>query len=446
MMPHSNPSPVPPVEAIPDAAEQGVAERPIAPELALPANQTRAVGTLAVAGESSPVAPSTGTEELARELDLTQRLADQATARVHSARINLLRTGELPAVHRDPEPVEMSSASRMPTSEMIGRFESAHHVKQVPKLDEQLGDPTRMMLFEYLAPRQSLDIPGPEGVMTETDALWQLHDFLHDFITMSEQQGKGGRGKNPTLAEAARSILESVSFIGQPEYAEAAQALGDVWKDYLDGDPERKLCLLAGIGSLERYDGMRKSDDFLRDTILSSFSDEELEKYSGRIVAGVEDMDADPSKGKIVMLDDWSITGKQMRDVYYSLIDNPTFKAYVESGKVEINLLIASEDRIKNGLAVNPYEPTHGHIPVFAYYQSHEAPLAKREQRAHITGLHSTVNFDFSGPLKEMAKKDTGNYAVIPAIARVNPVYHFAPRKVEITNTALRRTDSGEGR
>ena len=52
---------------------------------------------------------------------------------------------------------------------------------------------------------------------------------------------------------------------------------------------------------------------------------------------------------RVVLLDDWTISGSQLRDVYHSLVDQ-----YPEiEDQIEMQLIVANEQRIKYGLSVD---------------------------------------------------------------------------------------------
>jgi hypothetical protein len=416
-------------------------EVPVAGRASLSAAQTGSLGSLTIEGPSAPSELDSGApERFAKHLGLADHLASVSADRVSEARGHL---ASVQSVGSQSEVVGMEPSVKT-IGEVVSRLETDHFVQQIPPFEEQVRDTTRTTPFAYLKPRSGRDAPEPdvEGVATEYEGLQDLYEFLHSIAELDSVGSRRSRVENGSRARTAQSLLETTSFVGEPEYKEAAAVTGVRWKQYLDEDPKHKLCILTGVGALERYQGVRKSDDHLRDQILSTFTDDELERYSGRIVADITQMDVDPDHGKLVMLDDWSLSGKQMRDVYHSLDRFKTFRSYVDAGEVEINLLIASNDRLKNGFKVNPYNAHSPTLPVYAYYRSHQASTAKQENGGHVSGLHSSANYDFAMALKKIARKQEHGF-VPPMLARINSSYHFAEPQVRISADALTRVNAG---
>ena len=99
---------------------------------------------------------------------------------------------------------------------------------------------------------------------------------------------------------------------------------------------------------------------------------------------------------RVVLLDDWTISGSQLRDVYHSLVDQ-----YPEiEDQIEMQLIVANEQRIKYGLSVDELMGDGKKIPVRAYFSAHDSKTAKNG--AYITGFHSSVDYDFEKLIRRM--------------------------------------------
>lgn len=361
-----------------------------------------------------------------------------------------------PAVKLDlPEAVQPLS-----DIEVASRFETQGVVKSAPRLADQLADDARQGRFNFLKPSDSykptkrnhlknvLDPVKPEGAETEQDGLRELQGFLTQYL--DRRSTKVGRSplmtsKKTELADKARDMLDNLTFLGEKEYSEAAKGIGLLWKQYLDEEPGRKLCVLTEANRLNRYSGTRKSDDYVREQVLQTFTDEELAKYSGRLVGNLDDLgDFDPAHTRVVMLDDWAISGRQMREGYERLMKRADFRSLASAGNAEINVLAASEDRIMNGLRIMPNDPNGGSIKVRAYYRSHVAPTAHAAHSSYITGLHSPVNFGFMEVCRDIAKDSRGFYHKPPKLARIYPDYRDTQTVMEITGSTLRRLTPSE--
>lgn len=289
----------------------------------------------------------------------------------------------------------------------VDLFEQQGYVKDAPRFGEQLADETRTEEFVYTRAN------GRAGTMTEHDGLVQL-DTLFSGIAeavadMPASQRYNTRESLIHLVETqVGSMRDSLSFIGSKEYEEGVRGLAERWRAFLDENPDMQLCVVADVGKLDRYKvrSQRKSDDKLREDILLTFTPEELEEYGGRIIGSLEDVQYPPDKVKIVLLDDWSITGEQMRDSYKMLLeaDYELVSAAQAAGNLEVNLLVAGEERLRNGIVLDEFRPEEGVLPVLAYYRSHNAPNAKLRTSGHVTGIHSSVNWDFSKTLEGIVK------------------------------------------
>lgn len=386
------------------------------------------------------------------------RMASQARIDASKDRLkkvsNRLQKGEGPkqelsAQTTEQYPVTLPSGVTPTKQEVVTRFERSIAVKDIPRLATQASDTTRKKKFEFQlkSARTGRRHDGvyAEGTKTEQEGLQELHDFLSDF---NRAYGRSKSGKQRLLARQAKAMRENLTFVGEKEFNEAVAGLGTSWKAYLDEDPKRKICVLTEVGSLRRYEGLRKSDEYILDQILTTFSDEELEQYSGRIVNSIDDLGAtQPADSRIILLDDWVISGRQMRDVYSHQMENEEFAAYAREGRVEINLLVSSRERLAKGLEIDPYNPRKGSIPVRAYFRSrhsrHANPRAKGHD-AHVSGLHSSVNFDFKHPCKDM-RVIMGRGVSEPSLTGIVRSYRHEKSQIVITRDTLKRVDKRAG-
>jgi hypothetical protein len=320
-------------------------------------------------------------------------------------------------------------------------FAEQHFVKTPPHFSEIVSDASREMPFRYFLGE------GRYATMTEHEGLSELGAFLDEFIATVANGASPAPGVELPNADKmlaqAQSMRENLTFIGWPEYQEAVAGIGSRWKEFLDSNPDSQICILAEIGGFQRYQRFdnRKSDDVMREDVLLTFSDEELERYGDRIVGSLDDINRDPDNVRIVMADDWTISGRQMRELYKNVIlKHPVGKQVAEQLGVEINLITASGDRIEKGLLANPHKPQRGSIPVYAYYKSHDAPEAQYEGNAHVTGQHSAVNYDFYDTLIGMFKLHQrlgGPRRRILGLARIEPWYRTVPSVVTTKNGSL---------
>jgi hypothetical protein len=306
--------------------------------------------------------------------------------------------------------------------EAAKKMETKGFAEVAPGFEEQLLEDDRGTPFIYNNQQPFVD-PGdwPQHEGTEIDGLQELNTFLHEFVDLKNKQGEH---PYPEVAEQAQSILDNLTFIGDKELKEATYGLGQLWKAYLDGDPGRKICLLTNISDSSKYPGQQKSDVYLRDRIFETFSAEDVEKYKGRIVENLADIKGEPaSKVRIILLDDWTISGTQLNRVYRDIIENPDYHEFLRS--IEINLIVASKKRLEKGLEDPMSHPSFRPVKVRAYFMSHAAEGARSRNESHVSGLHSTVNFDFGDPIEAMVKLFEKEKIIhpIPALASIVSPY-----------------------
>jgi hypothetical protein len=324
-------------------------------------------------------------------------------------------------------------------SKAVELLETQNFVAEAPKFADQLTDETRTNTFTYVKTGLAKWNDDPtkyeqQVTLTEHDGLVQLAEFLD---TAAAELPNGSQ----RLIEQAKGIRENLTFIGSKEYQEAAAGLAELWKAHLDSDSALQLCVPTKIS--ERG-GKRKSDIHLFENILSTFSDTELEQYSGRILTDMKDITEAPDHTKIILLDDWSISGTQAREAYHDMQADPRFAEYRNS--LEINLLVSSQDRLENGLKTNMWDPNSAVIPVKAYFKAHDAAATStREHKAHVTGIHSSVDFDFEQNIGDMvtalrhtAFQKTGTNVVdinMPPVTNIVREYRHAKPLIKKTKS-----------
>lgn len=286
--------------------------------------------------------------------------------------------------------------------EAVDLMERRRYAETAPRFADQLRDESRTKTFRFNQLPPHIDPEGWESMeATETDGLHDLDMFLSLFLAVSQREED--TYVYPNEAEQAKSLLENLTFIGQKEYDKGADGLATLWKRYLDEDPDRKICIVTGATNSRKYPGKQKSDAHLKASILSKFTDVEREKYASRLLEKIEDIqDESPKNVRIVLLDDWTVSGQQLNRIYNEMMEDSDMAHFADF--LEINLLAASGERIRNGLS-DPDDPARKPIRVRAYFMAHEAPLAQKASKSHISGLHSTVNYDFGDTIERIVKR-----------------------------------------
>ncbi len=321
------------------------------------------------------------------------------------------------------------AGEQLSPQEIIERMETDHSVKEAPRLAEQLNDATRTNLITYIS-RQSntLTINTSNSghsknrvVMTEHDMLAGMDTFLHEAADFA-----AGLGYLDEVYMKARSMRENLTFIGKKEYEEAAAGIATYWKALLERNPNQQILAVSG----EIMSSMIKSDQYLLEHILANFSDEEAEKYKGRLIVDSADIAVTKHQDiKIVVLDDWTISGQSLRTVVSRIgREHPSLKP-----SIELQLVAANEERIKHGFktGVSGRGQSRLTIPLRSYYRAHHSDKSTHD--THTTGFHSSVDYDFEVELSNIAMEvrmtdKTNSYAdlhVMPPLTNIVRPYRM---------------------
>lgn len=213
------------------------------------------------------------------------------------------------------------------------------------------------------------------------------------------------------IATRALDIYENLSFIGERELAEAARSIAEYWKAHLDDNPGSSIFIVTNktfateneeFEEVETYDvdlghvSTNKSDDYILDKVLGNFNDEELLQYGSRLIFSASDLAEQQAQlAKVIVLDDWIMSGQQMRDTLDSVFENMTPK------DIEINLVACSEDRLIEGFM---YDQEVNPIPIRAHFTSRKAshPYTSDFGGAYLTAAHSSGDYPFEGTIEEI--------------------------------------------
>lgn len=303
--------------------------------------------------------------------------------------------------------------------ETVARFEDRGFVSPAPQFRRQLTESDRTTPFRYEASPEALwnDDPYEMHVreLTEHEGLVALNDFFDSFVESAIESDDPSAA---SLIERARGMQERLTFIGEKEYQAAAQGIGDLWKSYLSDNPEASLCVLTSISDVHGEGSKRKSDAHMFEQIMDTFTDEELDAVGDRIIISLEEA-KDKRVSKVILLDDWIISGQQMRKVVKKLRGSGYPQSLIQN--IEINLVAGSRDRLEKGLQIELSKDDKP-VPVKAYFRSHEASTSRTEHKGHVTGVHSSVDFDFEEDIESMVK----------LLKRINSAKPGSPQAVEM--------------
>lgn len=321
---------------------------------------------------------------------------------------------------------DKDSTAALAAAEIVERFNRDRFIKVAPDFSEQLQEDDRTNPIVYISDSDRALHGGTSDseysqsreMIPEIEALRELDVFL----SVVEQELPGEH------ADKARSIRENLTYIGEKEYKEASAGIASYWKAELSQNPS--LQILAVAGEIAKKVGREnanlpiKSDEYLLENILANFSDAELEQYAGRLIVDGNDVTAAPEDVRVILLDDWTISGSQIDHAHLSFT-----KRYPElKDSIEVQLIAASESRITNGCGVYTGARTDKYLPVKAYYKAHSSGDDYDDNYGiHVTGSHSSVDFDFEEKLADMVKalQEKDIAATMPAPTNIVRPYRY---------------------
>lgn len=365
-------------------------------------------------------------QEMAAHQDADKRRSEQLVSeKSYYINNNLLQHVHEPGEQLAPE-------------QIIDALEYDHVVKEIPAFSEVASDETRQNTLKAVVDsRRELSTgelgSNPNGTvrtMTEYEALQEYLEFVANNMRQISD-----------INYVTKSLEQDISYIGEKEYNEAAKGIALYWKAFLDKGADFQVFVSTTVTTRGGY---TKSDTYLLDRILSNFTDKELQKYAGQLVLHDSDItQKSPEKVKVVLLDDWTISGAQLRSGYTDFCS-----AHPELTKsVEIQLMIATKDRLAMGLEdmqtsqesqYGLYSMTAHYVPtvVRAYYVARQADeVGRSAHEARITGSHSSVDFGFASDIGQYKSPDS-NMPALASIVRPYRAKDYKPQNINRLGTA----------
>jgi hypothetical protein len=149
---------------------------------------------------------------------------------------------------------------------------------------------------------------------------------------------------------------------------EATAGIAEYLKRYLDENLNGKV-LMQIIESQARASGngySEKSAGFVLNKVLSHFTDKDMKLYSHRIAFDSNDINPDDDV-KTVLLDDWSISGTQMRQLYNNLSSFGKGDSSNITKDAEILCVVATDSQIADGLYMGGGSQEYSNKGVLSY-------------------------------------------------------------------------------
>ena len=261
-----------------------------------------------------------------------------------------------------------------------------------PKLLSQARDTSRNNPVTYVVDDGYMGTrtsdPCFRKMRRETTEYKALNEFLY-FMKMVEPYVPDH------IKDDARELRNELVFLGMSELHFAATALAKRLRHLLKVDNNPVYVDVGNSLSQCRVKNEMKSSQYILSLVLSKFLDDEFEEYEGRlkVYGGRGEID---KSSKILFLDDWIISGDQMRERI------SVFGAYNNPGahKVSVLVMAASSNCIDNGIGADSLwgEATY---PVEAYYR------LKNDHNdwgvSRVTGIHSSTDSTFGCEVDDIA-------------------------------------------
>ena len=289
--------------------------------------------------------------------------------------------------------------------------------------------------------------PKAEDVIEEVperEAVRQTVRFLEDFRQVVAED-TAAPADAVALSNYAEMLEKNMVYMGEVELDEAARGLADYWQTYLADDPSHHIYVMASE---------EKSSGLFAAKIQSALPEEVQERVLTLDSLGnveVEDESAALDlihNAKVVLVDDWMATGRQMR-VGYQQDAYPAMWSFARqhfpgteavaaaldefNQRIEINVAIDAPRRIREGLAVSD-GVDDVQVPVRAYYAGpNDEPITSPVIDTYdnaiellVTGAHSSTDDGFEIPCSKMAEllnERYGQAVSLPPLANIARSY-----------------------
>jgi hypothetical protein len=305
-------------------------------------------------------------------------------------------TPATPNANTVADPPKPEDATTNPAMQPRAESTPVETARVAPTVGEAKDDASRdNVIGERTVDRET----GETRDVTEQEALQELETFLDKYIA---------EGQDDELLQEAASIKASLNFMGEQEVDAACGITAEDWNQYLTENPEAQILVVPGVSQRQ---GQIKSDTLVTEKILEKL-DPNGDAFTGRVVGSIHDVTAGPDNVRVIIVDDWSVSGQQISATASQFAIDNEGSPYVS--RMEVNLLIASPEMQAEGFRPltddddpdgTPY-PFEQPLPVKASLSAKERLYPDAADvlstTIHVTGSHSGTDFGFGVPLSDM--------------------------------------------
>ena len=272
----------------------------------------------------------------------------------------------------------------------------------------------------------------------EAEAVNGTRDFLMQFIKTVESDPNASEEAKLQL-ENARYMFENLTYISHEDLVEATEGIALYWKNYLDESPENRIML-----EYEAY----KSSEYIANLVKESLGDDYSDRFDEYIppMHSLEELEAYLGHTKVVLIDDWVSTGRQISVAYAQriMVAAPTNGGQDNEQAInlllahsELNLIVDTLPRVQNGLEMFFHSAVDGRVlPVKSYWakKSDDTMLAHFGKDKEVpmvihnvvTGYHSSTDDALEDPCSAMVailKDEYGVDATMPPLTNIQRPY-----------------------
>jgi hypothetical protein len=284
-------------------------------------------------------------------------------------------------------------------------------------------------------------VPGEQDTISEipeSEAVTQTVEFLENYQRILADNPNANE-EAVTLAGYAGDIAKNAIYLSEADIDKATQGLAAYWGDYLNEDPSHSIIAVSKDW---------KSTGYMANKVLGALPEALRSRvhslgvlFDPDSVARKTDAMQFIDNTKLVMIDDWMVTGRQIdteikEEVMPAIGSYADAQANSQEGtaardafkkKIEINLAIDSASRIANGLKVNDGGSIDMQVPVRSYWKAPETldvsfGLEGRTLDFIVTGAHSSTDDGFEIPCAKMVEilhEEFGVDAPMPPLTNI---------------------------
>lgn len=240
---------------------------------------------------------------------------------------------------------------------------------------------------------------------SEAEAIIELDDFLSTVMEVSA-------GDNPEMHDHAVLLKEQLGYLDEESFDFGIDTIAEMWVQYLQKNPEANINLFR-----RQSNGVNKSFEYVLEKVKGRVFDKDM---SARLrIFDTPDTWRDTPGSKLVVLDDWVISGKSVSRLTSQALKEAQAQGYRIDGQIEVHTLSREASA----------EVSPGVV-----YRSVFMHDSRDYEKVSMIGSHSSVNYGFEYPMREMMKylQSRGKFVSSPLLMALEPTMYRDKRVREV--------------